>query len=405
MITIKKFIILYLLLLHVVFVNQGIAHFGAKFEPPDGRVIHGLGQYVIQFYSDHENWQLVSQYQNVVGNVPLVYSAYAYIDPLIAIFDSTDFIDIVSNHGSPYSLLIGIVLVDYSYYFGTKNIPVQSILNGDWDSQIINVAQRIKAVKVPVYLRPGFEFGAGNSGFHNDSDMSADDFVDIWMHIYNIFQQQNVTNAAWVWNTVNPNAFNYMEWYPGDSYVDWWGINYFTAGQIANGDGFLADASMHDKPVMICESCPIQNGGATNVSNWNDWFVPYFDKISDTPHLKGLIYINDSWDRAGFFGDWPDSRINSNPTISMNFKNELLDSTYIHMAEYLLNPSIIDTNSSTQTPVTEFTAQAGDKLVNLNWVNPISFKGIKIIRKTKVFPLDISDGQEIYDGRENHFSD
>jgi len=401
---IKKHFKFYLLFLCIFCINQGYAHFGAKYEPPDGRIIHGLGQYVTIFYTDLENWQYVTEYQNAI-NIPVIYSVYAYINPLIAALDSTDFIDIVSNHGFPYILVVGIVLIDDSLITGNINIPVQSILNGNWDQQIINIANRIKGVNAPVYVRPGFEFGHGNGGFHNNPDMKAGDFENIGMHIYNIFQQQNVTNVAWIWNTVNPNDFNYIEWYPGDSYVDWWGINYFTSSQINNGDGFLADAAAHNKPVMICESCPIQNGGTTNSSNWNTWFVPYFNKIKNTPYLKGFIYISDPWNRPGFFDDWPDSRININSIISQNYTNEMLDSIYIHMPEYQINPGIINSDSSTQAPITEFLAEAGDTQVNLSWINPVTLAGVKIIRKTRTFPQNVTDGVEIFDGIDTVYID
>ena len=107
------------------------------------------------------------------------------------------------------------------------------------------------------------------------------DYGYIWIHIYEVFEAEGVTNVAWVWNTVNPLSFNYLDWYPGDEYVDWWGINYFTSGQINAGDSFLNDAKLRNKPVMICESCPIHDNGTLNTSNWDDWFVPYFEKIKD----------------------------------------------------------------------------------------------------------------------------
>lgn len=338
-----------------LFVNTN-ARAGAKYEPPDGRIIHGLGQYVSYLYSDAENWQLVDEYQNSVGKIPTIYSAYAYLDPFLDGIDSTNFSDIISNHTYPYVLLIGLSLFDYSILVtGTANIPVQTILNGGWDARIIDVANQIKALNSPVLLRPGYEFGSGNSGIHNDPDVGPTEFKNIWMYIYNIFQQENVTNVAWVWNTVNPQSFNFDPWYPGDNYVDWWGINYFSVNQLNNGDNFLDNAAAHNKPVIICESNPIQNGGTTNSSNWNNWFIPYFQKIRNYSQIKAFIYVSDPWDR-GLFSSWPDSRITSNALIQANYAQELTDSIYIHMDEYLANPGIII--GATQSPgdliITEF---------------------------------------------------
>jgi len=323
------------------------AFFFQKYEPQDGRVLHGLGQFVnLTFYSEEENWQLVSDYQNSTGFIPTIYSAYAYIDPYVDDLDSTDITDIVSNHGYPYVLLLGISLFDSTSSLSDVNIPVQSILDGELDYQIIKIAQEIKSLtQTPVFLRPGFEFGSGNSGLHNDPDnpnWTAANFNQIWIHIHDIFSQQEVTNVAWVWNTVNPQSFDFIDWYPGDEYVDWWGINYFTANQIASADPFLNSAFVHNKPVMICESNPIENSGTTNESNWNNWFVPYFNKMNNNSHIKAFVYIDDPWDKSGFFDSWPDSRITSNQTILENYITELESSTYIHMDEYQSNPGLID---------------------------------------------------------------
>ena len=404
----KKYVFLkhflFLLLLSSNLFSQSLA----KYEPPNGRIIHSLGQYTSYFYTKYENWQMVDQYQNGINKIPMIYSVYAGIDPILCALDSTDFEDITTNHGYPYVLMVGLILFDSSYLItGTYNIPVQNIINGVLDSQILNVAQRIKNVGAPVYLRPGFEFGSGNSGIHNDPDVGPTEFISIWEHIYDIFTQQNVTNVAWVWNTVNPNSFNYMEWYPGDIYVDWWGINYFTLGQINNGDVFLNDAAAHGKPVMICESCPIQSGGTTNLSNWNNWFVPYFSKIKNTPHIKGFIYIHDPWDR-GPFSSWPDSRITSNPTIQNNYASELNDSIYINMDEYLANPNIIGIGDTIPpSPVSNFTADPENRQISLIWINPIEpdLYGIKILRKTSQFPQNPFDGILVFDGIDTTFTD
>lgn len=315
-----------------------------KYEPPDGRVLHGVGQYMDLIYTDEENWQDVENYQDTIDRIPVIYSVYTPIDPYLRLFDTVDFNNIVSNHNYPYVLVVGLTFHDSTLLTtGSFNVHVQSILDGSMDDQVREIAQSLKAIVGPVYLRPGFEFGTGNAGAHSDPDMSATDFVNIWLHLYNIFQQEGVDNVSWVWNTVNPQSFNYIEWYPGDEYVDWWGINYFTSGQISGGDGFLVDAVAHGKPVMICESSPIENGGTTNASNWENWFVPFFNKIKNQNNIKAFIYINDPWDR-GPFASWPDSRITSNATIQDNFTAQMTDSIYIHMNEYEANPGILAGN-------------------------------------------------------------
>ncbi|GAB4366612.1 MAG: hypothetical protein Kow0042_06600 [Calditrichia bacterium] len=378
----------------------------AKYEPPDGRVIHGLGQYVSYLYSDEENWQLVEEYQNGVGKIPIIYSAYVYLDPVLNSVDSTNFIDITTNHTYPYILLVGLSLFDSTILTsGVTNIPVQTILSGGWDYRILDVVNRIKSVNGPVFLRVGYEFGNGNSGIHNDPDVSPTDFVNMWIYIYNKFMQENVTNVAWVWNTVNTHQFNYMQWYPGNEYVDWWGVNYFTVNQMNNSTGFLNDAAAHGKPVIICESNPIESNGTLNPANWNNWFVPYFNKIKSVPHLKAFVYVSDPWDR-GLFASWPDSRITSNFFILQNYKAEMTDPVYIHMDEYLANPGIIGDYIPPDT-VAHFRTIPGNGAVSLFWTNPPDpdFAGVRIMRDTNQQPQTINEGTLVYDSTGTYFMD
>ena len=88
------------------------AYFGAKYEPPDGRVLHGLGQYVPLHYSAAENWQFVTDYQNTVGKVPAFHSVYLGAHPIYGPPYNVDLSEVTQNHGYPYLLLIGIGLQD-----------------------------------------------------------------------------------------------------------------------------------------------------------------------------------------------------------------------------------------------------------------------------------------------------
>ncbi len=313
-----------LLVLLAIPYRMASAHMGAKFEPADGQVIHGLGQYVPIFYTDAERWQYVSNYQTAVGHVPVIYAAYKFLNPAVAPLDTTNLTDIVLNHGHPYHLNLGLALFDAS-----QKIDANAIIEGDWDVQITGVALELKTLGVPCFVRPGFEFGAAD-GIHHD--ITGPQFIAVWNHIRAVFSNTGTNNVAWVWNAVNPNTFNYMSYYPGDAAVDWWGINYFTVSQMTNSDGFVQAAATHGKPVMVCESCPIENGGTTNAANWQNWFVPYFNRIASHPHLKAFTFISDPWDRSGYFDWWPSSLIDAGTpaTIRNGYAAEMANTKYLH---------------------------------------------------------------------------
>jgi hypothetical protein len=304
-----------------------LAHMGAKFEPADGRVIHGLGQYVPSAfgYTDAENWQFLSDYQIAVGHAPMIYAAYKGIHPLDATLNNTDLTDIVENHQYPYHLNLGLDLHDPD-----ESINVTAILNGDYDAQITSIAAEVGSLGVPTFVRPGFEFGTGSSGAH--SAISGPDFILVWNHIRAVFAAVGPDNVAWVWNAVNPDDFDYMSYYPGDTAVDWWGVNYFTTGQMTDSEAFVLAAAAHDKPVIICESSPIHNSGTDNPANWENWFVPYFARIAGHAHLKAFTYISDPWDRVGFWEEWATSLINLDTPAAIrdNYAAEMDNPLYIH---------------------------------------------------------------------------
>jgi hypothetical protein len=310
-----------------------------NFSVPDGRIIHGLGQYVPSScgYSDEENWQHVKGYESALGMgmSPVIYSVYLGICPEAVAKDNTNIQDIATKHDYPYILVISLYLLDQ-----TKSKNVRAILSGDWDDSIRTQASSIKALDSVVFIRPGFEFGA-SSGVHGE--FNATEFIAIWHYIRNIFSEEGVSKALWIWDTVNPETFSYMDYYPGDEVVDWWGINYFTIGQMSGSAAFIDAANTHGKPVMICESSPILNNGTQNTANWNNWFVPYFNIIKQK-NIKAFIYINDPWDKEGFWEEWADSQIYSNSTICNNYLNEMQNDCYIHMVDYLANPNIFNPN-------------------------------------------------------------
>lgn len=358
----RRSIIAVLLVVYVLMPSfvSAASNLGAKFEPPGGKVIHGLGQYSPE-YSEADNWKYVTEYQNATGKIPAIYSIYTFLDPDADSMDPTadglnKNIDQYFQYIGSDILLVGIGLMDFDVNNLEPNqippIDANKILSGQWDAQIKSLAQKIKSIGTPTFVRPGWEFGIGFHGNWNPIDigkgLTAEQFKEIWIHIYTIFQQENVNNVAWVWNAWNPQQFSYMDWYPGDQYVDWWGINYFNVTDInaAGNDAFLEMALNHSKPVMICESNPAngEGNGATLAASWEEWYIPYFNKIAEYPHIKGFIYVSDPWE-IGLVSYWPDSRINTTTTDSSllnNFVNEINNNPkYIHNDDYLNFPDVI----------------------------------------------------------------
>jgi len=144
-----------------------------------------------------------------------------------------------------------------------------SIARGDYDKYVINWALEAKKFGHPIYLRFGHEM---NDPYHypwGPQNNFAQDYIDAWQHIYEIFEQNKVNNIIWVWN---PHlSYDFEGYYPGDEYVDvisfgvlnfgtslawskWWTFEEL----LSNSYKIL---SALNKPMMISEFGSLSVGG------------------------------------------------------------------------------------------------------------------------------------------------
>jgi beta-mannanase len=142
------------------------------------------------------------------------------------------------------------------------------------------------------------------------------DFVNAWKHVVDVFRAQDVSNVKWVW-TVNwaddpDGTINFREYYPGDSYVDWVGIDMYQFDRNSHMadpeyelNGLLGD-SVYDeyasrKPIAINEYAPNDYLWQTLKSNpYNpidtpddkraDWLTKFFNAVESRPQIKWIGY-------------------------------------------------------------------------------------------------------------------
>lgn len=100
---------------------------------------------------------------------------------------------------------------------GTTSSTVNS---GQHDGLIRTRARAVKALNTPVFLRYFWEPDAAKKDAMAQSPAA---YIANWRRVHSIFQQEGVTNAAFVWC---PTAWGFANgeaqtFYPGDQYVDW----------------------------------------------------------------------------------------------------------------------------------------------------------------------------------------
>ena len=125
---------------------------------------------------------------------------------------------------------------------GDSTFPgLDAINNGSQDAYIAGRADAIKALGGKVFLRPWWEMNANWypwGGPSNNTPETTDGptkYVLAWRRLHDIFIARGATNAIWVWS---PNCDsspadawnNFINYYPGDGYVDWVACDGFNWG-------------------------------------------------------------------------------------------------------------------------------------------------------------------------------
>lgn len=140
-------------------------------------------------------------------------------------------------------------------------------------------------------------------------------FISAWQRVYGLFQAAGATNVAFVWCPNSNSPFDPNSWrqyYPGDAYVDWVGVDAYNFGNSATPAGstwetiyqvlhlFVADwqggfggAGGSTKPLMIGEGASVEGGGS------KPWWLTDFSGYLRTSGFKALTYYNTNQSSSG----------------------------------------------------------------------------------------------------------
>ena len=183
---------------------------------------------------------------------------------------------------------------------------------GEHDKSIEALIAGLRRLATPVYLRIGYEFnGVEWNGY------APAPFTSAFIRIAGKLRASGL-EVATVWNAAAGGSRNHLDYYPGDEYVDWFGINPFAAGDFSFAPvrSFVGLARERRKPVMIGETTPHRVGAQGGEESWRAWFVPFFDFMRNTPEIKQFGYINWDWSHwsrllGENWDDWGDARLDS----------------------------------------------------------------------------------------------
>lgn len=162
---------------------------------------------------------------------------------------------------------------------GVANQPafsLQRLLAGTYDPWLHQYAHSAAGYGKPFYLRLAHEmngnwvpWGVGVNG------NTPAQYIQFWRHVHDIFVSERATNVRWVWNpSTETDAVALSALYPGDAYVDWFGVDGYNGGTGMDWGGWLSAQQIFgrsyrsfaainaSKPIMIGETASTELGGS-----------------------------------------------------------------------------------------------------------------------------------------------
>ncbi len=288
----------------------------AKFLPPDRKILLIVGQ-------DIKN---IDEYLDAVKIVPggfSVYTSAEFAEGLEKADDNGGGVQhaqsLVDNYPNT-TILLAIYMVDME----------EKVYSGDVDESLDRIGNWIKSTRRPVYLRIGYEFDYPENGYEPEK------YVRAYRYIVDRFRRMEIYNIAYVWHSYASEVKRpHLDWYPGDDYVDWFGISYFEQSHEMMNQ-FAGLAKEKKKPLMIAEASPWYLSTNKSDEAWKKWFLPFFDFIHKND-VKLVAYINCDWDKIPLFESkaWGDARIQSNAQIKTKWIAEITKKRYLKSSSEL----------------------------------------------------------------------
>jgi len=189
-----------------------------------------------------------------------------------------------------------------SHAVDQRDYTLARIADGDFDAYITRFAAALRDERFPVVLRFAQEM---NSNWYPWTEANggntAAGFVTAWRHVHDLFANVGATNVIWLWS---PNVLRgtarepLADFYPGDAYVDWVGLDAYGLGESTAGE--VLDQSVGQitaftrKPLLIAET------GAEPGAEQAPWTASLFTWLKQhRPRVIGFVWFEHSVAEGG----------------------------------------------------------------------------------------------------------
>ncbi|HWA54648.1 MAG TPA: metal-dependent hydrolase [Solirubrobacterales bacterium] len=193
-----------------------------------------------------------------------------------------------------------------------------AIAKGHYDDYITRSAREAKAWGGPILVRLGQEMNGSWAPWQRGvNGTTGPRFVAAWRHVVGIFRHVGATNVSWVWCPyVNNGKLPFMNFYPGDKWVDWLALDGFNWGEPTAWQPFpkifdtsyRALAHLARKPIMIAEIGSDESGGSK--AAWLRRTLNH--QLPRLKRVKAVVWFNAT--------DGADFRVDSSPDALAAFR-------------------------------------------------------------------------------------
>ena len=201
---------------------------------------------------------------------------------------------------------------DYAWNQTHKMADLKAIARGTWDEYFKAAALAVKDFGSPVFISIDHEMN-GNwypyAQAYPGSQTTAADYVAAWQRIVTIFRASGADNVAWVWSPNVPDVGGVpaAAYYPGDDYVDWVGVSFYS-GNDATAMDDLYQKYAPKKPFFITEwaTAPQKNQYNSRFPGEVKWVEQFFGNLNTRyPRVKAISWFN--WNQGD--GDYRLQRV------------------------------------------------------------------------------------------------
>jgi hypothetical protein len=195
------------------------------------------------------------------------------------------------------------------------DFQLSDVISGRYDEYIAGFAEEARDWGHPFFLRFNWEMNGDWFPWAEGANGNAGgEYVAAWRHVHDIFAAAGATNVSWVWCPfVDPGdtMTDLSSLYPGDSYVDWTGLDGYNWGtNPASPRGWrtfdqlfrrtydeIVESVAPGKPMMLAEIGSSELGGSKA-----DWIRDALIRIpTQYRQIRALLWFDKFDDDM----DWP----------------------------------------------------------------------------------------------------